>query len=184
MCALSEADYHMAVVGPVGSFGTGQCCWLTILSGTQTYGGAVFLHQACFSFQGPFPRSGNHRIQMRALKSALLHALASTCCVSELTDRECLGLCRRPCVCVWACEHVCVIIVLCALVCWNKEGNVTVVRRALNCALHHFLCSHSAAVAGLHFLPLPSAEWSLFCSHTRSLYSLWSLRTLCALTCV
>lgn len=65
---------------------------------------------------------------------------------------------------VWAsgatcvCEHVCVIIIG-AL---KQGGQCHRGRRALNWELHHFLCSRSAAVAGLHFLPPALAECSLF----------------------
>lgn len=61
-----------------------------------------------------------------------------------------------------ACEHVCVIIVGARWCVLKQGGQCHRGRRALNCELHHFLCSHSAAVAGLHFLPPALAECSLF----------------------
>lgn len=154
----------MAVVGPVGSFRTGQCCWLTVLSGTQTYGvqcsciGLAFLSKALFLAEGT-TESKRRSWSLLYCTPYRAHVVSQSSLTMSVwvSVGDCVCMC--VCVGVWTCmcnyRFVCISVL-------KQGGQCNCGRRALNCALHHFLCSHFAAVAGLHFLPLPSAEWSLF----------------------
>lgn len=162
----------MPVVGSVGCFRTGQCCWLTVFSGTQTYGGAALLHHACFSFQGPFfPAEGTTESKRRPWSLCYCTPYrAHVVSQSSLTMSVWVSVGDCVCVGVWTC--MCKYRFVRASV-PKQGGQCNCGRRALNWALHHFLCSHFAAVAGLHFLPLPSAEWILFIvTHAFTLLSL------------
>lgn len=70
-------------------------------------------------------------------------------CLRAHCDRVCLGERRRVNMYVYS--------VVCRSMA-KQGGQCNCGRNAPNCTLHHFLCSHSAAVAGLCFRPLPSAE--------------------------
>lgn len=98
---------------------------------------------------------------------------------SSLTMSVWVSVGDRVCVGVWTC--MCKYGFVCTSV-PKQGGQCNCGRRGLNCVLHHFLCSHFAAVAGLHFLPLPSSEWSLFIvAHIHS--AQFGAYTLCASTC-
>lgn len=172
----------MPVLGSLGCFRTGPCCWLTVFSGTQTYGGAGLLHHAfAFLSKALFPAEGTTESKRSSWSLSVLCTpyRAHVVSPSSLTMSVWVSVGDCVCVGVWTCmckyRFVCMSLL-------KQGGQCNCGRRALNCVLHHFLCSHFAAVAGLHFLPLPSAEWSLFIV-TRTFTPLRLEPPLCALTC-
>lgn len=116
----------MPVVGTARD--QGSTCRLTcFLWDSNTRGGRCSSGQALLFFPRHLQplRGGTTESKRRTAQSVFLHALASTCCVSELTVTMCVWVSVGVSACVKVWEHVCVSIVLC--VCTSgaedKEGN-------------------------------------------------------------